>query len=177
MLSHSAALLRFTAAGYNVINPWCCLILQLTWLCSPFSHGKILVNTVGVQVVWWVFGEGLGPFLFGVFLVNISECLRLLDHGYCDNATGINCQCTALNKWNLPIVKMCEINCAFLFVLWLSWKRQCPKIKCSNTFLWSFVTLTLKPYRNQAGYLPQPLYRKIQITIKQEWTFFLCRNP
>lgn len=150
MLSHSAALLSFSAAGYSVINPLCCLILQLTWLSFPFSRGKILVNTVGVQVVWWVFGEGLGPFLFGVFLVNISECLHLLDHGYCDNATGINCQCIALNKWNLPIVKMCEINCAFLFVLWVSydWKRRCLKIKCSNTFLWSFVTLTLKPDKN-----------------------------
>lgn len=64
-----AALFSFTAAGYNVINPLCCLILQLTWLSFPFSHGKILVNTVGVQVVRWVFGEELGPFLFGVFLL------------------------------------------------------------------------------------------------------------
>lgn len=43
------------------------LIPQLTSLSLPFSHGKILVNTVGVQVVCWVFGEELGPFLFGVF--------------------------------------------------------------------------------------------------------------
>lgn len=38
----------------------------------PFSdifHGKILVNTVGVEVVWWVFGEELGPFLLGFSLL------------------------------------------------------------------------------------------------------------
>lgn len=68
-----------------------------------------------------MFGEELGPFLFGVFLVNISECRRLLDHGYCDNATGINFQCIALNKRNLPRVQVCEMNCAFLFVLWVSY--------------------------------------------------------
>jgi len=30
-LSYSAALFSFTAAGYNVINLSCCLILQLTY--------------------------------------------------------------------------------------------------------------------------------------------------